>query len=277
MRAVKALAKAVFPLYNANDTAGLEQILAEATRYELEGGRRVRAKAKAVRQEAGAYLTRLQIESTRAAQRPEAAETAAEDIVPANVSPVSLGLALAGALVMLIAIFLPRVESPRSFARIADNTLIQTGGGWWFVGLAVAIGTAAWYAYRSNSRAAGTLVLGVIAIGVAVYYGKSHGSLTLCPIGATEETAACETASPGVGIYAAGVGGLLAAIGGLGIWRAPAADETVDAVDDAEPSSPGEAENDLAQRLRTLDNLRAQGLLTEVEYEQRRMLLLDQI
>ncbi len=141
-------------------------------------------------------------------------------------------------------------------------------------GLAVAIGTAAWYAYRSNSRAAGTLVLGVIAIGVAVYYGKSHGSLTLCPIGATEVTAACETASPGVGIYAAGVGGLLAAIGGLGIWRAPA-DETVDA--DAEPSSPGEAENDLAQRLRTLDNLRAQGLLTEVEYEQRRMLLLDQI
>jgi hypothetical protein len=190
--------------------------------------------------------------SQRAAQRPEAAEPAAEDIVPANVSPVSLGLALAGALVMLIAIFLPRVESPRSFARIADNTLIQAGGGWWFVGLAGAIGTVAWYAYRSNSRAAGTLVLGVIAIGVAVYYGKSHGSLTLCPIGATEITAACETASPGVGIYAAGVGGLLAAIGGLGIWRAPAADETVDAVDDAEPSSPGEAENDLAQRLRTL-------------------------
>jgi hypothetical protein len=65
VRAVKALAKAVFPLYNANDTAGLEQIPAEATRYELEGGRRVRGKAKAVRQEAGAYLTRLQIESAR--------------------------------------------------------------------------------------------------------------------------------------------------------------------------------------------------------------------
>jgi hypothetical protein len=123
------------------------------------------------------------------------------------VSPVSLGLALAGALVMLIAIFLPRAESKGVFTQIADNTLIQGGGGWWFIGLGVGIGTSAWYAYRSNSRAAGTLVLGLIAIGVAVYYGKSHGSMTLCPLVSTEVTAACETASPGVGIYAAGVGG----------------------------------------------------------------------
>jgi hypothetical protein len=100
----------------------------------------------------------------------------------------------------LIAIFLPRVESTSAFARIAQNTLIQSGGGWSFVG--IGIGTAAWFAYLSHTRAAGTLILGLIAIGVAVYYGKSHGSLTLCPIGATQVTAACQTASPGVGIYA---------------------------------------------------------------------------
>jgi hypothetical protein len=81
MRAVKALAKAVFPLYSAVDAAGLEQIIVEATRYELAGGRRVRGKARAVQQEAGAYLSRLRSESARAAQRPEVAELAPEDIV----------------------------------------------------------------------------------------------------------------------------------------------------------------------------------------------------
>lgn len=45
-----------------------------------------------------------------------------------EVSPVGLGIALVGALAMLIAVFLPRVEST-SFGGIAENTLIQSGDG----------------------------------------------------------------------------------------------------------------------------------------------------
>jgi hypothetical protein len=272
-QSVKALRNAAYQLYIAEDSTGLEQLVREATRIEEFGGRKVRGKAKAAREVAEAYLLTLE---RRTSERAEVASPESEDdTVRANVSPVSLGLALVGALIMLIAIFLPRVESKGVFTTVADNTLIQSGGGWWFVGIALAVASSGWYAYRSAKRAGGTMVLGLIAIGVAVYYGKSHGSLTLCPIGATEFSDACETASPGVGLYAAGVGGLLAAIGGYGIWRSPELDEEIVEVDDEPMSS--DSMDDLASRFRVLEQLRSQELITEDEYTSRRAELLKRL
>jgi len=55
-----------------------------------------------------------------------------------EVSPVGLGIALVGALAMVIAVFLPRVEST-SFGGVAENTLIQSGDGWIFIGLSLGV------------------------------------------------------------------------------------------------------------------------------------------
>src|SRR5581483_8963708 len=133
----------------------------------------------------------------------------------------SLGLSLLGAIVMFVAVFLPRADST-TFARIADNTMIQNGDGWVFVGLAAGVAVASWYAYQRRAGGAGVLVLGAIATAFAVFWGTNRSSLTLCPVGplAGLVHVGCQKASPGVGIYAAGVGGLLAVFGGWGIWRA---------------------------------------------------------
>jgi hypothetical protein len=50
-----------------------------------------------------------------------------------DVSPIGLAIALVGALAMLVAVFLPYADA-QSFARVTENTLIQHGGGWWFIG-----------------------------------------------------------------------------------------------------------------------------------------------
>jgi hypothetical protein len=97
-----------------------------------------------------------------------------------DVSPVAFGIAMVGALAMLIAVFLPRVEST-TFGSVAENTLIQSGDGWIFVGLSIGVAGAAYRAYRQGAKTVAVIVLGVIAIGAAIYSGTDEDSLTLCP------------------------------------------------------------------------------------------------
>jgi hypothetical protein len=141
-----------------------------------------------------------------------------------EVSPVGLGLALVGALAMLIAVFLPRVEST-SFGGVAENTLIQSGDGWIFIGLSIGVAGAAYRAYRQGTKTIAVIVLGVIAIGLAVYEGTDEELLTLYPVGPGGDVdflAQGEKASPAAGIYLAGIGGLLAAVGGFQMRSGPA-------------------------------------------------------
>lgn len=72
------------------------------------------------------------------------------------------------------------------------------------------------------------IVLGVIAIAVAIYHGTDEDSLTLCPVtpggrglDALLDERDCSKASPAAGIYLAGIGGLLAAAGGFQMRNAP--------------------------------------------------------
>jgi hypothetical protein len=187
-----------------------------------------------------------------------------------------------GAAVMLISVFLPRVES-NTFLRVAENTLIQSGAGWWFLGLTVSISLAAWFAYQRRAGGAGPMLLGLVAVGIAIYYGTNKGSLTLCPINSDAASTlgiSCSKASPGIGIYAAGVGGVLAALGGWQIWRSDSveiADEEEEPSDSSSSASTSSGSDLLAERLRVLDNLRDQGLLADDEHQQRRSSLLDEI
>jgi hypothetical protein len=95
---------------------------------------------------------------------------------------------------------LPATRRANTFIRVAQNTMIQSGGGWWFIGLAVATAVAAYYAYQRRGGGAGTLVFGLIAIAVAVYYGTNKGSLTLCPVDQSSASTlgiGCSKAHPG--------------------------------------------------------------------------------
>jgi hypothetical protein len=275
--AVKALEKAVYPLYRAEDADGLEQIVREASRiHELAAGR-VRSKASGVRELAESYLTGLGRGSTQdAAPEQPPVERVSDESVEVDVSPVSFGLTIVGAAIMLIAIFLKQFET-NTFAVIEKNSLVQNGDGWWFIILAVLISGAAWRAYNRKHSTFAPVVFGLISVAVALYYGLAHSQLQLCSA-ASGFASNCTQARPGIGIYAAGVGGVLAAIGGWQMFRAKplesydVEDEIMTADSLKVPKSPA-----LADRLRALDDLRTEGLVTEAEYDQRRAGLLDQI
>jgi hypothetical protein len=124
---------------------------------------------------------------------------------------------------MLIAVFLPRVEST-SFGGVAENTLIQSGDGWIFIALSIGVAAAAYRAYRQGTKTIAVIVLGVIAIALATYQGTNEDQLTLYPIGPGGDVdflAAGEKATPAAGIYLAGIGGLLAAVGGFQMRSGP--------------------------------------------------------
>jgi hypothetical protein len=210
-------------------------------------------------------------EAPAASSNDSASAAAAEPEV--DVTPISLGIALVGAGLMLVATFLPQFES-NTFAQIEKNSLIQNGDGWWFILLAVLASGAAYRAYRGNRRTFAPVAFGAIGIALAVYYGTSHSQRRLCS--AISSGTNCTLGNPGIGIYAAGVGALLVAIGGWQIFRSQAleADGEQPAVT---PTSRPVASSTIADRLRTLDQLRADGLITNDEHARRRSALIDEV
>lgn len=138
-------------------------------------------------------------------------------------SDVQLGIALAfaGALVLLVSVFLPLADSAQ-FVHVTKNSLIQHGEGWIVVGLAL---TAAGISYRiltGEGQPVWLMVVGGAALGLAIVFGTSDDLLTLTSaaseelgvLGELEAIAEPERASPGIGIYAVGLGGLLVLTGG---------------------------------------------------------------
>lgn len=130
---------------------------------------------------------------------------------------LGLGLAGLGALLAVIGVFLPHLNST-TFARIADNTLIQSGDGWIVLGLALGAVFALYSAYQGRGN--GTIVpivCGLGLIGLAIYEGT--GSRTELqstgPFARSLGLSATSSGSPGVGLYVVGIGGALLVIGGL--------------------------------------------------------------
>jgi hypothetical protein len=147
-------------------------------------------------------------------------EPPAADLGPApenehvDTSAIGLGLALAGCAAMVVGVFLPAAESS-DFGSIAHNTAIQNGDGWFFVVLALSTVGDVFRAYRARVRTWGPVIAGAIAVGAAVYLGTSNSELKLCStdtpaLGGSQ----CEIGHPGIGLYVAGVGGLLMLLGG---------------------------------------------------------------
>jgi hypothetical protein len=128
-----------------------------------------------------------------------------------EINRAGAGLALAGAALAVIAVFLPRVEST-TFAKVQENSLIQSGDGWLFIIAAVLVTAAIYRAYQQRRKTMAPIIIGVFVIGLAIYNGTGD-RMELAGSSLLGETIS-ETATPGVGIYAAGAGGLLMTLGG---------------------------------------------------------------
>ena len=137
-----------------------------------------------------------------------------DDAVGEELNRAGVALALAGAVLLIVAAFLPRVETPR-FARIEGNTLAQGPGGWWFVALPAFICVSIALVMRFKHRTKAVLAIGVWAIVMAVSDGTGE-RLDLRGTGPSNQ-GVVQRGSPGAGIYLAGAGGVLAAIGGAWI------------------------------------------------------------
>jgi hypothetical protein len=128
-----------------------------------------------------------------------------------NVVPLALGIL--GSLIAIIATFLPRVESD-TFLRVSQNTLVQFGDGLIIIGLAVAAGIAAYVGRNKQGRNWPLVVPGVLIVSAAIYVGTGDRLElhSLNPVGGESVT---DKASPGIGIYAAGIGGAIIVIAGF--------------------------------------------------------------
>ena len=281
--ALRRLNLAIHPVRLDDNAEGAEEIAREALRISETTQGRTRKRAIEVSQYASAAATQIRQSLARQETLARVANEPSTRLARKDVSPIAFAITVIGAAIMLIAVFLPRVES-NTFLRVAQNTLIQSGGGWWFVGLAVAITGSAWFAYQSHDGNPGPLIAGLVGIGFAIYYGTAKASLTLCPVNSSAANAlgiGCSKASPGIGIYAAGVGGVLAVLGGIQILRAPVAATDVPQAEGAPPAdevvTAAIVGDEIEERLGRLDALRDKGLVTDAEYQQRRAAILEQI
>jgi hypothetical protein len=137
----------------------------------------------------------------------------------AAADPVGIGIALLAAATMFISIFLPLAESTRTFGTVSQNTLIQSGPGVGYLVAALLIGGLAYAAVRGNRRVGwGIAAIGALVLISAILYSTASDALVLYPLDETGEPDASsegERANPGIGLYVAGVGGLIAVWGGL--------------------------------------------------------------
>lgn len=136
-------------------------------------------------------------------------------------SPLAIGLSVAGASLVVIGVFLPRFDKS-DFPVIVDNSLIQGGWGYLFIALAL-IATFLTYRFvRREGSQYSVLTVGVIMLIAAIFMGTGgrmtlesqvHGGFTDIGYERPPRTIK-EQASPGIGIFSVGAGGLLVTFGG---------------------------------------------------------------
>jgi len=145
---------------------------------------------------------------------------------------IGAGLVFVGAAVLLISVFLPLADSSE-FLHVAENSLIQHTEGWLVVALALAAAGAGYRTLVGEGKAGWIMAIGAIALGLAIFFGTSDNLLTLRSAEPTDQMGLgealramthTEKASPGIGIYAAGLGGLLVLAGGW-MLRTPKAQQ----------------------------------------------------
>lgn len=124
-----------------------------------------------------------------------------------------LGLAITGAALAIVAVFLPALEASE-FSGIEKNSMIQSGSGWLVLGCAVGIIGAAYRIYSRRIKSWSVFVLGLVILGAAVYDGTGDRTKLESVLSFAGESVVVD-GSPAVGLYAAGAAGGLAMFAGL--------------------------------------------------------------
>lgn len=142
--------------------------------------------------------------------------SASRAIAPSGIAGV--GIAVAGIVAMIIGVFLPYADS-KSFARIVDNTVIHQSEGKILLALAIVSLLAVYRNRQGGGWSISVALLGLICLGLAILMGTNMPTLGPANSAGVEALGLhpwelTERASPGVGIYICGVGGLLLLVGG---------------------------------------------------------------
>jgi hypothetical protein len=169
----------------------------------------------------------------------------ARDTSPVVVNPVGIGLAVVGAVLAVVAIFLPLADTSAFPAGVKGNTLVQGGSGAAFIYVVLAIGVlATTYRYHTTRRAKwGVFMLGVVILTAAIVHSQNDDLFTLVTVdplsGDTDYTAPTVRADAAIGLYVAGAGGIFTLIGGWIMRRGSNPFElSANALDgDAEPAA----------------------------------------
>ena len=231
--------------------------------------------------------------------------TTAQEATQSAVSPVGVGLAVLGATLGIVAIFLPLVQNPGFPLGIQSNSLIQsdgvgTGIAIRYVICAVVILTLA-YRYHSSGVGQWGILIPALILGVGAIVDMGNDDITTLysfdpQSGGLDTGGESVEAEPAIALYVAAVGGFLAALGGLIMWRggedtgsAPSPTSATEARADfrtraaslsaapAAPSygtRPADAAHDVADQIRKLDDLRRDGVLTDEEFQAKKTQLL---
>lgn len=131
---------------------------------------------------------------------------------PVEINRAGVGLAIAGAVLMVVGCFLPGVEST-TFSQIVDNTLIASGNGIFVIAIAVGAVAGTYRLYQQGRQDWSVFIDGLFGIAAAVYAGTGD-RLELQSLDTSLATVTV-TGSPGVGIWVVGVGAGLVTCGGL--------------------------------------------------------------
>lgn len=177
---------------------------------------------------------------------PVATATAPSAAKEGSDSSMSLVLCLLGAIVAIVGSFLPMATSDVNAVDIADNSLFAADYGIAVIALAVLGAGIAAYCYVKDIRTWLPILLGALIVAIAAYVGLAGldnldaDGATLQnlaapgPGGGTPDQDAIDAAiqnsgalsgavdgTASTGIFVTGIGGLLIALGGIGIARQP--------------------------------------------------------
>jgi hypothetical protein len=164
--------------------------------------------------------------STRETQRHVAAEIATDEHVMSEalvtdggsgagkIRYLSSGVAFLALGTVAVGCFLPTADAGSvTWDRLHENSLRASGIAWLTVSLCVVVGAALAVSLYRGRRTLGPLVGGLLVLAEAAYLGAAE--LSTCPVGvAVVDGAVCQTASPGIGLFALAAGGGALAIAG---------------------------------------------------------------
>lgn len=139
--------------------------------------------------------------------------------------PTGAWVAGGGVLALVIATFLPYMES-REFSAVVDNSLVQHTEGQILLLLALVAALGIYRNVRGEGWGSAVAVLGLIVITIAIFIGANppelHSAIStegLSLSQSLEVQSLSEVANPAIGVYLAGLGGVLITAGGLSLWQ----------------------------------------------------------